>query len=555
CNLSAFILGFVLKEYAAGTYSWSDGLTNDALDTGKLKEMIDEVIRLQITPNARYKDKYIVAMTDDEKAFNEATAVAFNIPLNLCTAVEQTRGLIRNKMKELTFPIWTLKSILPSENLKTGTDILETVIDSYCGIANNNNMGATKTDNDIAISIGRMCLEHPSVTEDLKSILSKEKCALGMDEYLKSFENGELVELAGTIGDGGQYINILRRKFDADAANWVWNIDTAQQKIREVTLEYKIIDESNKTLAKNITFDATVKEWCAKCGYLRVSFAAAKNYLDDVAPFMEILCAIKKSGQLLDSQKQKFYDLLVVNGEAFRNCYNNQIELFKRVCTYYLDGLSDDEVRELYSMIPAGVFTQDKNDYFNIVEVKAKDYQANLGSAKLKKLWWDKTGTGSPREWSEKHKMPILCLVDDDELQKARVAFGTINTNHPEQARIERAIEYLESASFFAVLDDNEALDNAFRNNIIKGYAVMLTDIDEVKNYLDRNMTPEPYDWFGLPEIEKRLKQMAEAKYSQNGCTRALEKIDEMGIDDVREYLKNLIRDNMIVGMEIIKGK
>ena len=41
CNLSAFILGFVLKEYATGTYSWSDGLTNDILDVNKLKEMID----------------------------------------------------------------------------------------------------------------------------------------------------------------------------------------------------------------------------------------------------------------------------------------------------------------------------------------------------------------------------------------------------------------------------------------------------------------------------------------------------------------------------------
>jgi hypothetical protein len=49
---------------------------------------------------------------------------------------------------------------------------------------------------------------------------------------------------------------------------------------------------------------------------------------------MELLCAIKKSGQLLDSQKQKFYDLLVLNGEAFRNLYNNQADLFKRVCAY-----------------------------------------------------------------------------------------------------------------------------------------------------------------------------------------------------------------------------
>ena len=48
---------------------------------------------------------------------------------------------------------------------------------------------------------------------------------------------------------------------------------------------------------------------------------------------------------------------------------------------------------------------------------------------------------------------------------------------------------------------------------------------------------------------------MAEAKYNQTGCDRALEKIDGMEINDVKRYLKELIKDNMIVGMEIIKGK
>lgn len=555
CNLSAFVLGFILKEYAIGSYTWSDGLTNDLLDINKLKEMVDEVIRLEITPNARYKDKYIVAMTEEEKAFNEATSAAFNIPLNLCTSVEQTRERIRNKMKEFAFPIWTLKSILPSENLKSSMEVLETIIDSYCGIANNNNMSTVTTDSAIAMSIGRVCIDNSNVAENLAHILTKEKCALGMNEYLKSFENGELIALAASIGDGGQYINVLRRKFDADAANWVWNLDTAQQKIREVILEYRIIDESNKTLSKSITLEATVKEWCSKCGYIRVSYAASKNHLDDIAPFMEILCGIKKSGQLLDSQKQNFYDLLVLNGDTFRNLYNNQVELFKRVCSYYLCELSDDEIRELYATLPAGVFTQEKNDYFNTIEDKVKSYKATLDSAKLKKLWKEKTGTSSPREWSKTHKMPILCLIGDDELQKARAAFGTINKSHPDASSIDKAIAYIESADFFAVLDDKNALDSVFCETIIKGYAVMLTDIDEVKEYLDRNMTPEPYDWFGLPEIDKRLKQMAEAKYSQSGCTRALEKIDEMGITDAKEYLKTLIKDNMVVGMEIIKGK
>ena len=81
----------------------------------------------------------------------------------------------------------------------------------------------------------------------------------------------------------------------------------------------------------------------------------------------------------------------------------------------------------------------------------------------------------------------------------------------------------------------------------------MLTDIDGLNQYLDSRITPEPYDWFGLPEVDKKLQQMAEAKYNQEGCTRALEKIDGMDVADVKRYLKELIRDNMIVGMEIIK--
>lgn len=86
-----------------------------------------------------------------------------------------------------------------------------------------------------------------------------------------------------------------------------------------------------------------------------------------------------------------------------------------------------------------------------------------------------------------------------------------------------------------------------------KSFAVMLTDIDEVKSFLNSRISSEPYEWFGLPEVDKKLEQMAEDKYIREGCTRALEKIDGMDVGDVKRYLKELIKDNMIVGMEIIK--
>lgn len=150
--------------------------------------------------------------------------------------------------------------------------------------------------------------------------------------------------------------------------------------------------------------------------------------------------------------------------------------------------------------------------------------------------------------------MPILCLISDNEVSKAKVAFDAVNSPKADGQSIDRAMEYFTSAKFFDLLDDEAALDKAFRSAIIGRYSVMLTDIQEVKDYLDSRIKAEPFDWFGLPEIEKRLCQMAEAKYNQGGCELALSKIDEMDITDVKNYLKELIRDNMIVGMEIIKG-
>ena len=554
CNLSAFILGFVLKEYTDGTYSWSDGLTNDSLDVDKLKEMVAEIINLQITSNSRYKDKFIVAMTPEEKAFNEATSVAFRIPLNLCTSIEQTRERIRNKMKEYSFPIWTIKEVIEGSAIKTDSSIIAELIDNYCGIANSNNIGVSKTDNSIALDIGTLCIKNQNAAEDLKILLTKENCTEGMKKYLEGFDGGELPKLAVEVGDNGQYINVLRSKFDADAANWVWNIDTAQQKIREVILEYRIIIESNKVIAKNISFANTIREWCDKCGYIRLSFAVAKNYFGGLTPFMEMLHNMKNAGALLDSQKQKFLDLLMVNADAFNQFYNNQVDLFKAACAYYLDGFTDEEIRGLYQIIPVGTFTMDKAAYTNLVDAKVKEYRSSLGNEQLKKMWNEKTKSSSPREWSRKHLMPILCLIPDVEIQRAREAFGALNRNHPDASAIEKAMEYLEGATFYSFLEDQETLNKIFTETIIKNYAVMLTDVDEVKQYLNSRISAEPYDWFGLPEVDKKLQQMAEAKYNQEGSAKALEKIDGMDVADVKRYLKELIKDNMTVGMEIIKS-
>lgn len=47
---------------------------------------------------------------------------------------------------------------------------------------------------------------------------------------------------------------------------------------------------------------------------------------------------------------------------------------------------------------------------------------------------------------------------------------------------------------------------------------------------------------------------MAEAKYNKDGYEIAFQKIDQMSAEDVKKYLKDLIKNNKNVGVEIIKN-
>ena len=555
CNLTAFVIGFLLKEYADGTYNYSDGINNDILNVAKLKEMVSEIIKHQQNPIPRYKDKFIVTTTAEEKAFNEASSKIFGIPIHLCNSVEQTRERIRQKMKDLSFPIWVLKYVLDNATLKSGKDVVSNLIDDYSGIANNSNYGTAKTDSDIAMAIGKLCIENPGVIEDLTSLVTKDKCTEGMKAYLEQYDDGVLPKLANEVSDGGQFINRLKKKFDADAANWVWNTDTANQKIDEVVQEYRIIAQSNKILPKSTSFDGVIREWIDKCDMIRISYLYAKNYWENLSDLMELLYDIKKSGVLLESKRERFLEQIAINGDAFNRFYNSQTDLFKKACAFIVGRFNDQEIQEIFRLLPKNLFTSEKSDYQSTVQSTVDRYISEQNATKLKEMWRDKTQTESPRQWSNKYLMPILCMIPSKDVPAARTAFGTLNRKNPDANSIDRATEFLERADFFDRLSSQEERDKAFRENVVKSYSVMLEDLDEVRNYLKRRLTEDPYDWFGLPEVDNQLKAMAEYKYNETGCDKALEKIEDMDAAEAKQYLKRLIKDNMIVGMEIIKGK
>ena len=558
CNLTAFILGFLLKEYANGVYSYSDNLTTVPLDTDKLANMISEIIKQDNTQDKRYKDKYIVTLTEEERAFNKATSLAFDIPEKYCVSITETRSRIREQMKGFSFPIWVIKYVLDRNTFKTSKDIVVKLIDNYCGIANNTNMEGEKSDNDIALAIGRLCLDNDGAAEDLKSILTKDNCKTGMLEYLNVYEGGKLPSLSVRINDGGQHINLLQYKFSSDAANWVWNTDTVNAKIDELICEYEIVEISNKILSKNTTFADTIRAWVDKLGQIRLAFSVIKNELGESKPFYEMLYNLYKQRNLLDSQKKPFLDLLRENIENFRKFMGIQSALFMKACSFYLDDLTEEDVKAILDDDQYGFgssYLLDPDKYTDKVQKAVAAYKNAQKYTQLKKRWTDLTGSDSPFAWSNKYSMPILAMVPDSEMATARKIFGFINSKTKDEESIATAEDYISKISYVAKLNSKEERDKAFKESFLGDYSGLFDDVDEVREYLKSHVSESPYHWLGSKEVTSKIKTIAKANYVKTGYGKAKKVIDNMPADQVKEYLKKLIEDNIVVGVEIMKGQ
>lgn len=552
CNLTAFIMGFILKEYVDGKYSWSDNISRDELTLSKMQETIVEVIKNDITPIARYRDKYIVTMSKEEKGFVDITAKAFHINKTLCSTIEQARESIRTKMKGLIFPIWTLSEILQKVSTETSSEVVDRAIKLFGQLANNVDSG--KSDSEIAVEVGKLANENDSLATDLSNLFTSEKCKEGMLAYLEVFEQGRLVSLAKQIDDNGYYINVIRQKFDADAAAWVWKKETVDEKIREAILEYEIIHASTPYVGKAKKLSEAFQHWSEKCKTIRLPFASVKNEVGELDILLSELLEIMQTGRLHNDKLSQFLSNVEKFGSSFIAFCENQRNLFKKIYAMDLKGLSEEDIDNIFAKLQFGNFKLDKVVFSQQLSNIIESYKKQLGSEKLKKLWLEKTGTFSPKDWSDKYFMPIFCMLTDEQKDKYSWVFAMV-MKPGDNKTVEEAIARLEKATFFERLSDEAARDQAFKACIIGQLGTLLTDINEVKRYLVNNISTSPYNWMNyLPTIQKKLNYLAEQKYLKEGYKLAFSKIDVMNPDAVKSYLKDMIKNNMTVGIEILNS-
>jgi hypothetical protein len=539
CNLYAFLTGFLLKEYAVDTYRYSDGATGEKMSVGKLSEIIGEYIKHTNTPIFRYKEKFIEIQTHGQIAFAQFAKVVFDIPDDI--SVEQRVAHIRSKMKELGYPIWCLKKI--------STPDLDDFIDKLGTLVNTDNAGDTVA--KIATTIEEMSLQIPTAANNLKALLyTSGNSGKAMREFLKDFENGDVLSFADEIGATDVLLDVKRLQ------NWLWDTATGEDEIRKLLTDYKIVAASNRiNNVKTVSLFACLGEWREKAKAIKIPCTVLILEVPMLKTFFKILSDIVATGELPHDKRKSFLAELENNAEVFTGFLAVRMDIFKNVYSFHLTGFSSDEIEILYSKLPMTTFSAEKSDCENTVAAIAGNIRQVQEKYKLHQLWAEKTSSKTPKEWSNKHKTPILALVPVDLQTDARRVFDAINRNNPEESEVKFSLEFLQDkAAFLTNLTDNDKINEAFRRDIIGKFLVILPDIEEVRSRLEDVVPSEYSDWYGNPVVLREVEKFAQARYNQGGSDKVLEKIEKMNDSKAKDYLKRLVKDNINVGIEIISG-
>ena len=540
CNMSAFLTGFLLKEYANDTYRYVDSNGKpEPMSVEKLAEMIDNYIKDGNNP--RYKDTFLVKMTPQEMAFYELSEKVFRIPP--CSSVNMAVTFIQKEMKNLGLPIWCL-----SEVDDYG---IYHVIERYIKLIQTEG----KDTHAEAVEIGKIKITKPTIADKLVTLVTKEKCQEGMRAFLVYFEDGKISALAKEIGAESNLLDDIQTLF-AVKYSCLWDRPTGEDEIRKLLTEYGIVRESNIILSTSAnSLQTCFKAWRERLKFVHVSCEAATTKYPLLANLFDILYKIATGSEILPEWLKTFRLELLSNGQECRNFLGDEKKIFSEVYAPYLEGLSEDEIGDIKGKLPVEMFTSTASDCNIKVKECAEQFRKGQLKTKLFTTWQNRTDTKNPYDWSVRYKMPILAMVSDTDFDKAKKCFETLNRNNQSEAEIETALDYIEKATFFDDLNDSDKRNSSFKKKVIGDeYSVMLSDIQKIQNDLDR-LSIDAYDWLDNPSVKSRIKGLAEAEYKAGGSDKALKAIEVMDDANLKVYLKQLVKENMTVGIEIIRNE
>ena len=263
-------------------------------------------------------------------------------------------------------------------------------------------------------------------------------------------------------------------------------------------------------------------------------------------------------GDVPQSRRTEFLNLLTEHKETINFALTNSKVVLKEKYSALLEDLSDADIEEIYSLLPTNAFTGTQGQFYKAVQDLKSKIMSGRKITKLKAKWREVFGNKNPREWSREYRTPILILVPDKEVDKAKKVFEIILSNSPTDNDIDFALNYLEKPpAYFKDFKNQQKIEDAFRKKIIGDFIKFAKNNDEVRDVLESKIQGDAYDWwFNNAKVSEILKQWAKNKYYSGGVyDQLIERVNKMSSEEAKKLLINLLDKNYEVGLKLLTSE
>ncbi len=534
--LSAFLLGFLLREYSSDQYRFEDS-------EGHREPMTREKLATTIAaPFAKQpKPCYIVNQTPEEKAFYELTERVWDLRQDECTSPSHAGTCVSKKMREIGYPVWCLEEL-------DRTGIYE-LLDLYIQLVQKDNDKA----DDVANRIGKYALAHKNCEEKLKALLAQPNPQEGTRLFLERFEAGRLWQVAAEIQAQNAVLNDVKGLFNVEHSA-LWLKSTGEDEIRKLLVEYEVVALTNKLL--NVSASSkkeALDKWRETLNFIGFSGESFASRHKEFTSLVGVLLRICRRDDIRPEMLSDFLQELRELRTELQKVLDAPLDVFKEIYAPYLEGFSDVECEGIMRSI-GNVFLFSPTESNDVVNKAAKVFRKNQAKTRLDDMWRAKAGCKTPFAWSAIHRTPILICVPESLYNKAKSVFAVINEGSVSDSDIQDALEFVENANFFDSLNDKRFVDAAFVRRLLGEYAPLFSDLDDVRTKLEQTGVP-PYGWCDDPTIYNRIREIAEAEYNAGGSDSVVKIVMGMKDEELKKWLINLVCRDMELGLRIVANK
>lgn len=545
---SGFVLGFLLKEYANSGFYKRDGQKNpEPLNDNQLANIIIACI---VSPK-KIENIVIRKRTEEQIKFCQYSSKVFKLSKDVET-VEEVYTDVRSWLTEsINFPLWGLLYYVKTIEDKYGyNETIKKIIKLYCSFISPK-ANDEQDENRIVGEIVKLVKSDSGVESYLCDIVSKENIKTGIYSYVVE-KNDNLVLLSKKLKLENNLLDSIRSKFRD--YTWLWEEADIIDQINEVYVEYQIILAVKTIYPKNIISIAeaftVLRE---KVSSIKMPYVFFKEEVADMTEFYEYMRLIYKD-DTKGLEKTRLLNQLNINISRFSDFCDNQADVFFSICVNEMkEHITQADSYRIFEDIQSNQFMCPYDSFVSGIKNKIVNFAKNKKLTQVIELWQKKTSTKNPKEWSDINSMPIIFLFGKLR-QKAKFAFGVINGRRSDlmPQQYDEILEFINDSSI-NILSDINKCNEMFLNDFGYNYAAIINDVNDLKKVLREIIEGNPYDWTDCPsEISNTIKDYATKLYKlkQEEVSKKIDKLSEF---EAKKYLLELIKNEPIIGIKLLK--